>query len=256
MGSAALQPRGQFAMRALLVLFALWLHPALGQIPDQGRFEYVLYDNGDRPVGTYFFTIAREGHVWRISSEMNVDTRFFLFRIRLQDQNSFTHDGRSFQSFHVKYLKDVPLSTLQLEVSGVRNGNDWIIQTNRDGTTGSRQLSPESFEEVRNLVSRLVRPEAVLRPGQARKSLSLDPLSLEISEVETRGVEVESIEFQGRRRELFVMEISASDGDAKVKKFSNDLSLANARWLCIAEIGANAFVLGFCSAAREARTVT
>jgi len=211
-------------MRAFFVLTALWSHLALGQIPDQGRFNYVLYDNGDRPVGTYFFTINKEGSVWRITSEMSVDTRFLLFPIRLKDQNTFTHDGRRFQSFHVKYFKDVPLqSTVQLEVSGVRNNNGWIIQTKSGGNTGSQQFSQGSFEEVRNLVSRLVRPEAVLRPGQVRKTLSLDPLSLEISEVESRGVEVDSIEFQGRKRELFVMEIKASDGNAKVKKFSNGL---------------------------------
>src|ERR1700741_2318882 len=117
------------SMRAFLVLFALWSHLALGQIPDQGRFDYVLYDNSDRPVGTYFFTIAKEGEVWRITSEMSVDTRFLLFRIRLKDQNSFTHDGKVFQSFQVKYFKDVPFqSAMQLEVSGVRNDNGWRIQ--------------------------------------------------------------------------------------------------------------------------------
>jgi len=211
-------------VRAFLILIALWPHLALGQIPDRGRFDYVLYDNGDQPVGTYFFTIDKEGTVWRIASEMSIDTRFLFFRIRLKDQNSFTHDGRHFQSFTVSYFKDVPLrSTVQLVVSGVRDGDGWTIRANSDGKTSSQQFSQKSFEEVRNLVSRLVRPDAVLRPGQVRKSLSLDPLSLEISEVESRGVEVDSIEFQGRKRELFVMEIIASDGNVKVKKFANGL---------------------------------
>jgi hypothetical protein len=211
-------------LRAFFVLSALWSQLALGQIPDQGRFDYVLYDNADRPVGTYFFTISKEGGVWRISSEMNVDTRFLLFPIRLKDQNTFTHDGSFFQSFHVNYLKDVPLQrTVQLEVSGVRNVNGWTIQTMSGGNIVSQQFSQNSFENVRNLVSRLVRPEAVLRPGQISKTLSLDPLSLEISEVETRGIAVDSVEFQGRKRELFVMETKSSDGDVTVHKFSNGL---------------------------------
>ena len=211
-------------MRAFFFLAVLWSHLASSQIPDQGRFDYVLYDNGDRPVGTYFFTINKEGSVWRITSEMHVDTRFLLFPIRLRDQNTFTHDGRFFQSFSVKYFKDVPLqSTVELAVSGVRNDNSWTIQTKSGGNIGSQQFSQKSFEEVRNLVSRLVRPEAALRPGQVRRTLSLDPLSLEISEVESRGIAVDSVEFQGRKRELLVMEIKSSDGDVKVKKFSNGL---------------------------------
>jgi hypothetical protein len=211
-------------MRAFLILIALWPHLALGQIPDRGRFNYVLYDNGNQPVGSYFFTIEKEGSVWRIASEMSIDTRFLLFQVRLKDQNSFTHDGRSFQSFNVSYFKDVPLqSTVQLEVSGVRTGSGWTIQTKSGNMNSQKFFSQESFEEVRNLVSRLIRPEAVLRPGQVRRTLSLDPLRLEISEVESRGVEVDWIEFQGRKRELFVMEIRASDGNAKVKKFSNGL---------------------------------
>jgi hypothetical protein len=196
----------------------------LGQIPDQGRFDYVLYDNGDRPVGTYFFTIVKEGSVWRITSEMNIDTRFLLFSIRLKDQNTFTHDGRSFQSFKVDFFKDVPLQrTVQLAVSGARNLDGWTIQTMSGGNAGLQQLPRNSFEEVRNLISRLVRPEAVLRPGQVSTRRSLDPLSLEISEVESRGIAIDSVEFQGRRRELFVMETKSSDGDVTVHKFSNGL---------------------------------
>lgn len=211
-------------MRAFFILFALWSHLALGQIPDWGRFNYVVYDNGDQPVGKYFFTIDKEGSVWRISSEMSIHTRVFLFPVRLRDQNSFTHDGRNFRSFKVSYFKDVPLqSTVQLEVFGVRDGSGWKIQINGGAKTGSQHLPHQSFEDVRNLVSRLVRPEAVLRPGQVRKSLSLDPLSLEISEVVSRGVEIDSIEFQGRKRELFIMEIKASDGNVRVKKFANGL---------------------------------
>lgn len=211
-------------MRAFLVLAVLWSHLAWSQIPDQGRFDYVLYDNADRPVGTYYFSIGKEGSVWRITSEMNIDTRFLMFPIRLRDRNTFTHDGAHFQSFSVRYFKDVPLqSTVELAVSGVRNGDGWTIQTTSGGNTGSQQFSQKSFEEVRNLVSRLVRPEAALRPGQVRKALSLDPLSLEISEVETRGIALDSVEFQGRKRELLVMEIKSSDGDVKVKKFSNGL---------------------------------
>lgn len=202
----------------------MWSQLALGQIPDRGRFEYVLYDNGDRPVGTYFFTIEKEDGVWRIASEMSVDTRFLMLPIRLKDQNSFTHDGENFRSFNVKYFKDVPFQkTVLQEVSGARTADGWTIQSRRSGISGSQQFSHGSFEEVRNLISRLVRPEAVLRPGQVRKTLSLDPLSLAISEVESRGIEVESIEFQGRKRELFVMVTTASDGNVKVKKFSNGL---------------------------------
>src|SRR5258706_14249402 len=138
-------------MRASLILCALWSHLALGQIPDQGRFDYVLYDNADRPVGTYFFTIGKEGAVWRVTSDMSVDTRFLLFSVRLKDQNTFTHDGSVFQSFHVRYFKDVPLQrTVQLEVSGVRDANGWTIQTKSGETTGARQLSPGSFAEARN----------------------------------------------------------------------------------------------------------
>lgn len=211
------------ALQALLVISVLWARLALGQIPEEGRFDYVIYDNGNQPVGTYFFTIHKEGSVWRITSEMSVDTRFLLFPVRLKDQNTFTHDGNAFQSFHVKYFKDVPLQrTVQVEVSGVRHNDGWTIQTS-GASTSSRLFPQESFDEVRNLVSRLVRPENVLRPGQIRKTLSLDPLSLEISEVESRGIKVESIEFQGRTRELFVMETRATDGNVKVKKFSNGL---------------------------------
>jgi hypothetical protein len=222
--SSGQRRRGTTLLRACFAAAALWTHLALGQIPDQGRFDYILYDNGDRPVGTYYFTIEKEGGVWRISSDMNVDTRLLLFAIRLRDRNSFTHDGKSFLSFHVSYFKDVPLQrTVQLEVSGVRNLDDWTVRTTRDGAIGARRFAPDSFEDVRNLISRLVRPEAVLQPGQVRKSRSLDPLSLEIDDVETRGVAIGSVEFQGRRRELFVMETKSSDGDVRVQKFSNGL---------------------------------
>ena len=212
-------------MRTFLSVMGLWPLLAFGQIPDQGRFDYVIYDNGDRPVGSYFFTIRREGRLWRISSEMSVDTRFLLFRIRFRDQNNFTHDGSSFQSFHVSYFKDVPLQrTVQLEVFGERSGETWTIRSTSGGNAGPPRIFPRSsFEEVRNLISRLVRPEAVLQPGQIKRTLSLDPLNLEISEVESRGVAVESIEFQGRRREVFVMDIRASDGNARVMKFANGL---------------------------------
>lgn len=211
-------------MRAVLLPFLLWSSLALAQIPEQGRFDYVLYDGRDQHVGTYFFTIEREGGAWRITSEMSVDARFLLFPIRLNDRNSFIHDGKSFQSFSVRYFKDVPLQrTLQVEVSGARDARGWTIQTTSGGQAVARQFSHQSFDEVRNLVSRLVRPEAILRPGEARKTLSLDPISLEISEVESRGIGIESVEFQGRKRELFVMETRASDGDVRVKKFSNGL---------------------------------
>src|SRR5712671_440652 len=106
-------------MRVALAMILMVAQLAFAQIPEQGRFEYVLYDNQDRPVGSYFFTIRREGDLWRIASEMSVDTRFFLLPIRLNDRNSFTHDGKSFQSFSVQYFKDVPLQkTLRVEVLG------------------------------------------------------------------------------------------------------------------------------------------
>jgi len=211
-------------LRALFALCALWSHLASGQIPDQGRFDYVLYDNGDQPVGTYFFTIAKEGSVWRITSEMNIDTRFLLFSIRLKDHNTFTHDGSAFRSFKVDYFKDVPLQrTVQLAVSGARNPDGWTIETMRGGNTSLQLFLRDSFEDVRNLISRLVRPEAVLRPGQVTKRRSIDPLSLEISEVVSRGIAIDSVEFQGRTRELFVMETKSSDGDVTVHKFSNGL---------------------------------
>ena len=211
-------------MRAALLALLLGSPLAPGQSPEPGRFDYRLYDNGDRPVGKYFFTIERAGDAWRVASEMVVDTRFLFLPIRLMDRNSFVHDGRDFRSFHVDYLKDVPLQrTVRLEVSGVRDEDGWRIQRSEGGDSIRRHLSPNSFDEVRNLVSRLVRPQAVLRPGQSRKSTSLDPLSLEISEVVSRGIATDSVDFQGRRHELFVMEIRASDGDVTVKKFANGL---------------------------------
>ena len=211
-------------MRALLLLLALWPPLTLGQIPEWGRFDYVLYDNDDRPVGTYFFTISKEGNVWRITSDMSVDTKFLFLPIRFTDRNTFTHDGSTFQSFSVSYLKDVPLQrTVHLEVSGARNGNSWIVQTNKDGRSDSRRISHTTFDEIRNLVSRLVRPESVLTPGQTKRSLSLDPLTLEISEVESRGIEIVSVEFQGRKRDLYVMETKAADGNVKIHKFANGL---------------------------------
>jgi len=211
-------------MRVALAMILMVARLAFAQIPEQGRFEYVLYDNQDRPVGSYFFTIRREGDLWRIASEMSVDTRFFLLPIRLNDRNTFTHDGKSFQSFSVEYFKDVPLQkTLRVEVLGSRSEKGWTIRSSSDRETFSRDLPHESFEEVRNLISRLVRPQAVLHPGESRRARSLDPVTLEISDVESRGVEIESVEFQGRRRELFVMEIKAPDGDVRVKKFANGL---------------------------------
>lgn len=50
-------------------------------------------------------------------------------------------------------------------------------------------------------------------------------MSLEIDEIESRGLAVERVEFQGRRRELYVMETRASDGNVTVKKFTNGLIL-------------------------------
>jgi len=211
-------------MRSLFLLHVLWSSLVLGQVPEWGRFDYILYDNGDRPVGTYFFTIGKEGSVWRITSDMRVDTKFLFLPIRFHDRNTFTHDGNTFQSFSVSYLKDVPLQrTVHLEVSGARNGNNWIIQSSKTGNVESRRVPHSAFDEIRNLISRLVRPEAVLKPGEIRRSLSLDPLTLEISEVESRGIEIISTEFQGRKRDLYVMETKASDGNVKVHKFVNGL---------------------------------
>ncbi len=208
-----------FALSCLLASFQ-----AAAQIPEQGRFDYVLYDNGDRPVGNYFFSIARMGGDWRIESEMTVDTRFLLLPIRLKDQNSFIHDGTAFKSFEVRYFKDVPLlSTLRLEVVGARSAEGWTVQATRNGNAASLYFPPEGFAEVRNLISRLVRPEAVLRPGEVRTAQSLDPLTLEVGKVESRGIAIESVAFQGRPRELFVMETRAPDGNVTVKKFANGL---------------------------------
>ena len=208
---------------SLAAALALTGH-AHGQIPDQGKFDYVVYDKADRPVGTYSFTIGREGPLWRVSSRMEIDTRILVLRIRLKDENSFTHDGRQFQSFQVSYFKDVPLQrTVQMEVSGRRDESGWTVQSKTAGKAVTRQFAQDRFEEVRNLASRLVRPQAVLRPGQAAKVLSLDPLTLEVGEVESRGVGVEAVEFQGRRRELFVMETRAPDGNVRVHKFANGL---------------------------------
>lgn len=92
------------------------------------------YDSGDRPVGSCFFTINKEGNIWRISSELNVDIRFLSFRIRLRDKNGFVHDETNFQSFRIQHLKVVPLQrTVQLAVSAVRNANSWTIQTMSGG---------------------------------------------------------------------------------------------------------------------------
>lgn len=211
-------------MRTLLALIFLWPLLTFGQIPDEGRFDYLIYDNGNRVVGTYFFTINKESGVWRISSDMSIDTSFLRLPIRVRDKNTFTHDGKNFLSFNVNYFKDVPLkNTIHLYVSGTRNSNGWAIQIKNNRKSDSQQFSHQSFEEVRNLVSRLVRPEATLGPGQVKKTLSLDPLTLEIGEVESRGVEMDSVEFQGKKRDLYVMETKASDGNVKVHKFSNGL---------------------------------
>ena len=155
---------------------------------------------------------------------MAVDTRILVFPIRLLARNSFAHDGTSFRSFEVRYFKDVPLQrSTEMEIAAVRGEGGWRIRLVDRAGTRSRELPGESFEEARNLISRLVRPEAVLRPGEARKARSLDPLTLEVSEIETHGVGIETVEFQGRRRQLFVMETRAPDGDVRVKKFSNGL---------------------------------
>jgi hypothetical protein len=215
---------GQPLLALFILLLGLCPPLVLGQVPEWGRFEYVLYDNGDRPVGTYFFTIGKEGDLWRITSDMRVDTTFLFFPIRFKDQNTFTHDGNAFQSFRVSYYKDVPLQrTVQQEVSGVNDGNRWTIQSINGNSTDIRQIPRTDFEEIRNLISRLVRPEAVLRPGEIRKSRSLNPLTLEISEVESRGIEIVSVEFQGRLRDLYVMETRATDGNVRVHKFTNGL---------------------------------
>lgn len=211
-------------MRSLLFILAFTAKAAWAQIPESGVFRYELFDNGDRKVGDYHFTIQKNGKLWRISSEMDVDTTIFFLKVKLLDQNSFTHDGQAFQSFEVKYFKDVPLQkTLVLKMEGHRDGEIWQITGARNGINLHKTLENKAFDEVRNLVSRLIRPEAILRPGETRITRSLDPLTLDIGPVESRGLGEESIEFQGKKRRLHLMEQKAPDGDVQVKKFDNGL---------------------------------
>lgn len=211
-------------MRWLFLLLWMGARMGLAQVPDSGTFRYQLFDNSDRPVGRYDFTIEKEGKLWRITSDMDIDTRVFFLRIRLHDHNSFTHDGQSFQSFTVKYFKDVPLQkTVDQNVEGRLEGKMWQITSTQAGQSVLKTYPADAFEEIRNLVSRYIRPEAILRPGETRSTRSLDPLTLEIGLVESLGLREESIDFQGKTRRLHVMEQKAADGDVIVKKFDNGL---------------------------------
>lgn len=211
-------------MRKFLGILCVLAGTASAQIPDSGVFRYELFDNGDRKVGTYNFTIQKEARLWRITSDMSVDAHILFLKVKLHDHNSFTHDGESFQSFDMKYFKDVPLQkTIDQTVTAVRDGATWTIQVKKNNETITRTLENKAFDEVRNLISRLIRPEAILRPGAIRSTRSLDPLTLTIDTVESRGLGEESISFQGKVRRLHVMEQKAADGDVRVKKFDNGL---------------------------------
>ncbi|WP_141735677.1 hypothetical protein [Oligoflexus tunisiensis] len=211
-------------MRWLILILALHAGTAWSQVPDSGVFRYELFDNSDHPAGTYSFTITRDGPLWNINSEMDVDARVFFLKVTLRDHNSFTHDGQSFRSFQVNYFKDVPFQkTIHQQVQGRREENVWHISSQINSQKSEKTLAAAAFDEVRNLISRLIRPEAILLPGHTRSTRSLDPLTLEIDPVTSRGLHEESIEFQGKKRRLHVMVQEAPDGDVTVKKFDNGL---------------------------------
>jgi hypothetical protein len=211
-------------MHRLLLLFLFTAGKAWSQPPNSGVFRYELFDSGHRKVGNYHFTIQKDGRLWRISSEMDVDTQIFFLTVKLHDHNSFTHDGEGFQSFEVNYFKDVPFQgTIAQKVEARREGESWRISSEINGHKSHKILENKAFDEVRNLVSRLIRPEAVLRTSESRSTRSLDPLTLDIGVVLSRGLGEESVEFQGKTRRLHVMEQKAPDGDVRVKKFDNGL---------------------------------
>ncbi|MDQ3232448.1 MAG: hypothetical protein M3Q07_11550 [Pseudobdellovibrionaceae bacterium] len=211
-------------MRKLLALLWFAASTMQAQVPEAGTFRYELFDNSDRRVGTYSFTIVKEGRVWRIASEMDVDTEVFFLKVRLRDHNNFTHDGQTFLSFQVKYFKDVPLQkTVDKKIEGRLEGSSWTLTSMQDGKEVRKNLPATAFTEVRNLISRLISPEAIVRPGEKRKALSLDPLTFQVDHVESRGLREESVDFQGKKRHLYVIEQKADDGDVLVKKFDNGL---------------------------------
>ena len=233
-------------MKFLLCLLVLFPWPAFGQIPDAGDFHYILYDNRDHPVGTYSFTIRKDGSLWRIASQMDIDTRVLLISGSL-DRSQFIHSRWKTVSFLSRRIPQGHTFAEHAAAGGSRSARRKQLEDSVD----------EEWEE------QLVFPsQPKLRRG-AQPDFPIDPTGIDSATRTTQedclaGSADPGDQRSGKPRHSRGIRRISRTGEKTLRHRAKgfgwgcdgqeicqwpDLSISNQRWLCAAEIGPHSFIL-------------
>ncbi len=210
-------------MNYVFIIFFLFVSvEGYGAIISKGSFLYKVFDHSHNEVGYYNFTVLKDQTkgVWNITSEMTIETTLMGMTVKIMDNNSFIFDGEKFLNFKIINERKLPfLPNKRISVEGIRESKSWKVERIVNGNLTSKTFAESEFLEVRNLISRIVRPEAVLSPGDEVESVSLDPLELEIIKVKTKGISMGNIRFQGKEEPIYRMTQTVDGDSITVDKF-------------------------------------